>query len=407
MSAPALRICLASIGLPHDGATLSERSLGGSETAAILVAEALARRGHEVSVYAPLPERKNAQGQLVADRLMRGVTWRPLERFQQDAVALPHDVTIISRDLNLLRPTYTAPIKVFWCHDLAIKRIRQHVAPCCWHTDALYVLSAFQRQQYAEVYGIADDAMLVTRNGIDPSGFAGLLNLKRDPQKLVYGSRPERGLEAALAVMDELQRRGSPFRLEISGYDAPGLAPQYQQHYANLFQQAAQRPNVRVLGPLTQAQWREQLATARAMLYPGCIGDFREISCIVAMEAQACGTPVVSIAKGAIPETLNGGTLFGDTLAGVLVGDETTEPSAPAYHREFADAVEALCADEVRWQRLHQQGLANAARLTWDGVAEQWETDWLARFDRRNDTAWRVERHAVRIGDRDLVGVAV
>jgi glycosyltransferase involved in cell wall biosynthesis len=397
---PPLDVLVVSIGLPHDSATVREQSLGGSETAAIYVAEALARHGHRVTVYSPLPPRQQ-NGQPVGDHVMHGVTWRDLNRFPGECLALPYDVAVVSRDLNLLRQPINAKLKYLWCHDLAIKRVRQHYGPTLWNTTGYYVLSGFQRQQYMDVVGLPLEQFVVTRNGIDPSSFP--QGLKRDPLKLVYGSRPERGLEAALLVMDVLRKRGSQVRLEVSGYDAPGLAPQMQGYYQQLFQAAAARPNVVVRGSLTQAQWHDQLATARALLYPSCPGDFREISCVVAMEAQACGTPVVAAAKGALPETLNGGSLFGEpSLAALLVGDETSDPHAPAYVEAFADAVERITSDDLLWARLSQQGRTNADGLTWDGVAEQWAADWAARFDAMTGDLWRMERHAVRIGDREV-----
>lgn len=390
MSLP-LDVFLCSIGLPHDGLVLHEKSLGGSETAAIHVARCLAARGHRVTVYAPLPERPGP-----VPRLLDGVWWAPIETFPQAVLAVPHSITIVSRDLNLLRQPNNSPIKVFWCHDLALKRVRQHVGPNLVNTDALYVLSAFQREQYKQVYGIPDDALVTTRNGIDLAAFTHLQNLPRDPRKLVYGSRPERGLEVALQVMDVLRARGSDLRLEVSGYDAPGLAPQMQGYYQGLFQAAAQRPNVKVLGPLTQAQWHQQLATARAMIYPGpppMNDGFKEISGIVFGEAQACGTPSIAVPKGAIAETLNG--------AGILVGGEDTPCLAPAHIEAVADAV--LSLDDATWATLHATGLANAAGLDWSGVAAQWEADWLARLEARSSSVERLRAHWKRIGDHEAL----
>lgn len=356
-----------------------------------------------MTVFAPLPTRQNAQGQPFQGGVMDGVLWQPLgsqpgqaDHFLQYANATPHDVTIISRDLNLLKFRYYAPFKILWCHDLALKRARPAISPALWDTDALYVLSPFQRRQYAEVYGVPESVLVTTRNGVDLPAFAPLRGLARDPHKLVYGSRPERGLDAALQVMERLAKAGSPLRLEVSGYNHDGLAPQMQGYYAQLAQRAQQLPNVVMRGELTQAQWHQQIATARALIYPGCPGDFREISCILAMEAQACGTPTVAIGKGAVPETLNG--------AGVIVGDETTEPHSPAHLDAFTEAVASLCADDVRWQALHRKCLENAPNLGWDGVAAQWEADWLARFAAATSDPERMRRHYTRIGDHEAAG---
>jgi glycosyltransferase involved in cell wall biosynthesis len=348
-----------------------------------------------VTVFAPLPERRFANGQVGRGGLMDGVMWAPLEQFVPYANATPHDVTIISRDLNLLQYQFLSPLTVFWCHDLALKRIRQPIAQSLWKLAAIYTLSAWQKSQYLQVYGVPESTVVQTRNGIHLDAFLPLRGLPRDPCKLVYGSRPERGLDAALHIMDRLARAGSPLRLEVSQYDHDGLAPQMQGFYQHLYQRAAALPNVVIKGALTQAQWREQLATARAWIYPGCPGDFREISCIAAMEAQAAGTPSVAIGKGAVPETLNG--------AGLIVGDESTDPLSAAHLDAFTAALVGLTSNDLQWQMLHKRALENAPGLDWAGVAEQWEADWLARFDRSTADAYRMRRHFERHGDHEAV----
>lgn len=386
----ALDVVLCSIGLPHDGLTLGEKSLGGSETAAIHVARCLAQRGHRVSVFAPLPPRPGP-----LPRVIEGVSWFPIEQFVPFASSTPHDVTVISRDVNQLRYQFTSSIRVLWCHDLALKRLRGAIGQSAWTTDYLYVLSAFQQAQYRDIYGFPDSYVFVTRNGVDVARMP--RERVRDPLKLVYGSRPERGLETALDIMARLAARGSALRLEVSMYDHEGLAPQVQGYYQQLWQRAQTMPNVVLRGALTQAQWHEQLATARALLYPGAVGQFagfREISCIVMAEAQACGTPVVAIAQGAIPETLH--------EAGILVGDETTNAGDTTYREAFTDAVVTLATDDLAWQRHHARARANAPALDWMGVATQWEAHWLATFDARNADPWRVQRANARAGERDL-----
>jgi glycosyltransferase involved in cell wall biosynthesis len=389
-----LSVVLASIGIPHDGLTLKEQSLGGSETAAIHVARALAARGHHVTVFANLPPRPGP-----LPRILDGVSWMPLgengQHFLGYAHATPHDVTVLSRDVNLLRFTYQSAIRVLWCHDLALKRLRNPVTQCMWSTDYLYVLSPWQREQYRGIYGLDDAHVLVTRNGVDVASLP--RPQTRDPLKLVYGSRPERGLEAALAVMERLQRAGSPLRLEVSWYDHEGLAPQMQAYYGQLRQRAEAMPNVVLKGALTQGEWHKQLATARALIYPGAVGQFagfREIYAIAVAEAQACGTPVVTIGKGAVPGTLNG--------AGVVVGDESTDAGSPAYLDAFTAAVQALATDDLAWQRYHQIAVDNTPGLDWAGVAAQWEAHWLAALDQRVDDPWRVERHCARVGETEL-----
>lgn len=378
----ALDVIIVSPGLPHHGGTLAERSLGGSETAAIYVAKALAARGHQVTVFSP-------GGSGIHDR----VQYQPIESAAHYGATVPHDVCVISRVLDFCLVPSLSKIKVLWCHDLALKRAKGQMQGVLYSLDAVYVLSPFQRRQYAEVHGITD-ALVLTRNGIDLKAFAGLEKLRRDPTKLVYGSRPERGLETALNVMARLGAAGSPLKLHLAWYD--NTPPQVADYYKMLWSRAEQMPNVKLLGPLKQAEWHRELATARALIYPGCAGDFREISGIVFMEAMATGTPIVACARGAVVDTVL-------PQCGLLVGDEGSDVGAEPYQQAFVAAVEQVATDDIAWRSMSFAGRERATILDWSEVAAQWEQDWRERIEASQANPYRLRRHLERIGDWEVL----
>lgn len=379
-----LDIVIYSPGLPHDGATLGQRSLGGSETAAICVADHLARRGHHVTVFS------RCEGGLFG-----GVEYRPIEQYAAYVCSAPHDVTIVSREITALAGRMQSKIKILWCHDLALKRRRNTLASVLWQITNVYLLSDFMRRQYIEANeGIPEEIYRVTRNGIRTQAFAGLSDLTRDRTKLVYASRPERGLENILAIMEILHRRGSPLQLAVCGYD--NTPPQLQAYYEGLWARARQLPNVRLLGCLKQEDFYRELATSLAWVYPGVSGEFREISCIAAVEAMASGTPAIAIKRGALPETLGEGTA-------IWVGDESGDPHDPKHREAFADALIKLTHDPGGWDAMSRRGRQRAATLDWAGVAEQWETWWDEDLAKRVTSRDRVEKHLRRIGDHELL----
>lgn len=377
-----LDVVIASPGLPHHGGTLKERSLGGSETAAIHVARCLAARGHTVTVFS-----QGGDG-----NVHDGVAYLPIEQFLPYINATPTDVCVVSRAIDSLRVRFNSKITCVWLHDLGLKRNTQMLCGSVWAVDAVYVLSEFHRKQVRETLGLPDPCFVTTRNGVDLSAFNGLEATPRDPWKLVYGSRPERGLENALAIMDILRKRGRPWHLVVAGYE--NYPPQMADFYNALWQRASQMPNVRLAGPLKQADWHRELASARAWIYPGVASEFAEISCIAAMEAMACGTPSVAVARGALPETLH-------MACAHLVNCEEDQTHSDTYRNAFCDALETLENDTL-WRSMSFAARQRATTLDWSGVAEQWEAHWLGILQQRQSDPYRVKQHLARSGDREL-----
>ena len=85
------------------------------------------------------------------------------------------------------------------------------------------------------------------------------------------------------------------------------------------------------------------------------VPSYNESFGLVAIEAAACGTPVVAARVGGLP------TAVGD--GGVLVNGHDVSP--------WADAVDALLADPGRRALLGRRALAHAAGFGWDATTER------------------------------------
>ncbi|HEX6908238.1 MAG TPA: glycosyltransferase family 4 protein [Terriglobales bacterium] len=103
-------------------------------------------------------------------------------------------------------------------------------------------------------------------------------------------------------------------------------------------------PRVRLAEAPTAAQKIRLLGHARAVLVPSLV---EETSSLVAMEAAACGTPVIAFRRGALPEVVRHG------ITGFLV--DSVEEMAQAVAR-LAEISPAAC-------RRHAQENFSAARM--------------------------------------------
>jgi glycosyltransferase involved in cell wall biosynthesis/2-polyprenyl-3-methyl-5-hydroxy-6-metoxy-1,4-benzoquinol methylase len=319
--------------MPFDGNTVAHKSLGGSESAAYYLARELARRGHRVSCWTSTDK----------DVVVDGVTYcsvgphtqaAPLgERFDHYASHTPLDVLIMQRQPHAFHKRWNAKVCIWQLHDLALYRSAAHMLNGLWQVDAITTVSQWHADQVKKVWNLSDDIVRVVPNGVDSAlyestptkpciAFRGdeteVLNDPRDGSvmqvllpatsfKLLYQSRPERGLEHLVrpgGIMDRV--RDLPVHLVVCGYD--NTLPVMAELYQKLMAQAAELPNISIIGALTKAQLAELQRKCDLLIYPTA---FDEVSCITAMEAMHAGLPMLTSAVAALPETCKGsGTLL-------------------------------------------------------------------------------------------------
>jgi glycosyltransferase involved in cell wall biosynthesis len=137
----------------------------------------------------------------------------------------------------------------------------------------------------------------VVHNGLD---LRGAPFVEERGQDLCFVGRiaPEKGILNAIEVA-----RLSGRRLRIAA--KVGRMPEERAYYNDVFLPATATANVELLGELSGEDRDRLLAESYATLMPG---SWPEPFGLVAIESMACGTPLLALPAGALPEIIRDGT---------------------------------------------------------------------------------------------------
>lgn len=150
-------IYLGACWAPWHPTDIATKGLGGSETAAVRLAEALSEQGFVVTVY--------GHTEHVA---FRQTIYRPHEAFDP---CEPRGALICSRIPEVGDRVIKARTKLLWLHDLDLGDRLTPARAAAF--DGILVLSEFHRAHVAGRYPFAKHKLVVTRNGLHLPYFGG------------------------------------------------------------------------------------------------------------------------------------------------------------------------------------------------------------------------------------------
>ncbi len=339
------RIVMADDGIEFDGRTLEERPLGGVESSLILLAEELARRGHDVRVCNMCP----------APLDYKGVRWTPIS----DGVPETADLYIANRGDKLLGLMPKAVKTVFWIHNPAGYLLKWRYLKKLWRVRPVIV---FIGDYHAETCPrwVPDGGRKVIPYGIpDVFRLAEAADAPPGP-RAVFTSNPLRSLDWLLGIwVEDIRPRVGAAELHIfSGaatYGSVGEAKAQAMEAVLERARALQADGVVLRGPVPKAQLIDEFRAARVMLYRG---DFNETFCLAVGEAQAMGVPAVVQNLGSVGERVSDGKTGAVT--------ETDE--------DFTDAAARLLTDDGLWRYFHETALERQRRWGWAEAAQAFES---------------------------------
>ena len=187
----------------------------------------------------------------------------------------------------------------------------------------------------------------------DPAAARAALGLDDRPRLLYVGRiAPIKGLETLLDGMARLRAGGSPAQLCIVGGDTDEPLNGHEGELRARLSRLDLGDTVTFVGAQPQDRLRTWYVAADATVLPSYYESFG----MVALEAMACGSPVIASRVGGLQTTVR------DRVTGVLVPDHDAAA--------LADALAGLLADpDLQW-RLGREGVRWAAQHRWPCVAE-------------------------------------
>jgi len=288
-------MALTVLSVAYPFAPVGPDAVGGAEQVLSALDRALVRNGHRSIAIAC--EGSRAAGELVPlplpggtiDDLVRKQTWAKLrgligEVLAREPVDLVHMHGIdFHAYLPEEAPTLaTLHLPLDWYPDWIFER-RMNL----W----LHCVSAAQHKTAPE----GATLLPPIPNGVPRELFETRCR-KRDHAIVLSRICPEKGIHLA---MEACRLAGQP--LLIGGQVFP-----YEEHERYFREQVVPllAPTRRFLGPLGFHRKRRLLASARCAIVPSLVA---ETSSLTAIEALACGTPVIAFPHGALPEVIEHG----------------------------------------------------------------------------------------------------
>lgn len=306
---------------------IETKGLGGSETAAAMVAHELTELGFAVTLYGELEE-----GMWRQVELRHHSVWDPTER---------RDLTIISRNIAAVDANINSETLLFWMHDtdygdaMTQERVDK--------VDHILVLSDWHMGHVLMTYSIdwfsGHRKLVKTTNGINPDFFHLDKMPTERPHRAIFSSSPDRGLDFLVKLWPKVREQVPDAELVYcysAVYDKVAETNPALAAFRKKIQDATDTGEGLVnLRSLSQPDVAAAMSMCRLWLHPSYNGvhdqKFYETFCIGAVEAAAAGCHRIMSAWGALVERDHGADftqiakLDEDAWVGAIVKHMTDE----------------------------------------------------------------------------------
>jgi glycosyltransferase involved in cell wall biosynthesis len=268
-------------------------------------------------------------------------------------IVIIHDI-IAEKYPQLTLPT--AASRFFWRAKAALAR---------WQADAIATVSDYSREGILRHFGLAPDRVFVVSEASDP--IFRVLERAEPTERLcshgitagqrlityLGGFSPHKNLETLVAVFADLASRKefSDVRLVMAGETEREVFHNYFQEIKAQVEKLDVSDRVIFTGYLRDEEIVTLLNLSTVLVLPSLIEGFG----LPAIEAAACGCPVIATSASPLPGLLGEAAIFID----------------PLKSKELATALDRVLTSAELRCRMREGGTAAARRLTWEAAAQQ------------------------------------
>lgn len=322
----------------YDFDDLAAQAMGGTESSLLRTAKILANQDHQVTVF---QQHRNSMMK------QQGIQFiGPNDLSTIDAL---HHIIILRKfpQLKIWQEQFPKAQLHLWIHtyknwEYVLKRFVGLKQP--WQlitnskTHAEHCDDLLHRGFLGQLLNLfkAKISIKTCYNPI-PAELADYPAQKRDTNKLLFLSAPNKGLDQVLEIFAKINRNLKYLQLHIAN-------PGYRKDHPK------PNPNVHYLGALPVDQVKQHLATSLCVFYPQ--DSFAETFGLIYAEANALGTPVLAHDIGAAREILHPNNVLIDAnniyeITKTLVKWQQQLPDVsyqeqfdePAIYQQWADAL--------------------------------------------------------------------
>ncbi len=218
-------------------------------------------------------------------------------------------------------------------------------------SNAILTVSEYSRRSIVEHYGLPPESVYVVHEAAAPVFKPAVVDARQDFVLYAGGISPNKNLGALIRAFELSQAKSEETRLKIAGGHQ---ADAFKSSYHELRTQLADSPvrdRVDFLGHVSDLELVRLYQQARVFVMPSLDEGFG----LPAVEAMACGAPVIVSRGHALEEVTGGAGLTAD----------------PARADQFADRIDQVLGNDQVARDLSRKSLARAEQFSWTRAARE------------------------------------